>query len=1451
MQAKTINTNQLILNGFIIFLLKIMYNFTYHQLFMWKILSFFILLSSATQSQNAYKPQIVSATRSEIVLNGVWDIQPTIDQDNSISEDQWGKIRVPGAWYQKAWWANIPGIIQKGVGSNWQHNTSDLNKVWYKTKVVIPTSWENKIVEINVDRVSTDAVIYVNGNMAGVIEWASGTVDITAFVKWGEANEIRILNIATPNEGEIANLMGTITEQLTFTKASLTTKGITGNVSLTSRLRNAHISDVFVITSVRKQEIAAEIEILDLKIKGNCLIVSNVLDDKQNIVKSFRQNVSSKGNDTQTFEISTTWVNPEMWDLDKPNMYTLKTSLFINGKLQDEYVQTFGFREFWIEGKNFYLNGKRINLRPTLDPPGDGMNELSQAGLLGIRNAGYNFLELWPNNNDIRGDYRTWNNLIHAADKQGFLLSGVVIPFTFYIVDNSFSYTWDNPGFKEKWISRMTTELRRQRNHPSVILWGTAANFFGNEQDQNPLNIGQKDWIVGNDFWQRTANAANEAISIIKQKDPTRAVFTHHGAYVGDINTVNNYLCLTPLQEREEWLSTYATTGKMPFMAIEFGTPFYCTFLRGRNGYGNSLQSEPLATEFCAMYFGPDAFASETKEYRQMIKKNFITAQKYKSLGNPLEMEQLPAFQALECLFVKNTWRSWRTYEVSGGMIPWNMGHGWTSINADKKVKMPTFESGRKGTYFEEVPLRKLKYLQPDAWQMLPAAKSMKANNNEVLAYIANGGENFAAKDHHFKQGESIYKKFFFFNDTRMPQKCVWNASISVGGVILKKDAGILELPVGEKRSQDFMYLFQNLPKKWKQEGQIILKATINEIHLTDTFNFRVFETIENITKEVYVFDPEGKTTKALKTLNYTVRNWDGKQKIPFLVLGRNALLSKYSPNFQLQRYVAEGGKVLIMNQHPDSVTKKRGFRTSPFLSRYVFPINEHHPLIQGLDALDFRNWTGQSTLTEAYPDYMKTNYRKGSGTPYYGWQWGNQGAVSTGAIEKPHRSGWKPLLECEFDMAWTPLMELNYGKGLVLWNAMDLEDHFEQDVVAETMFNRLIDYMDSVKPQTRSKNTILLGNLNDVALLDDMGLVYERSNKMTSKTDLLIVGNITENQEKAVKKFVKSGGKALVLPRTNGEEILGVQYTYDSLYNGAYHIPNWKVSEGLSVSDTRFRTHIGTWIIAEGCDSIGVDGLLGIKKWGKGEMVFTQFDPNRFNADSLTYFRFTRWRQTRALSQIAANLGATFTMDDAVFKIQAKAIDFVSLDGNWKAAMTLPLPAVKDPKDKYKDPGITDQALAYMQEQADESRMIEIKSNLEFEKANADWAALDGEMVYRKTIHIPKEMVGKELQLNLDLLDDFDQVYLNGVLVGKTGIEMEPVWSYVRVYQVPANIAKEGKNTLAIRIFDTFGGGGIVPSSKKRELVVKNRIKKHGLYHADYIDDYQMGDDPFRYFRW
>jgi beta-galactosidase len=72
----------------------------------------------------------------------------------------------------------------------------------------------------------------------------------------------------------------------------------------------------------------------------------------------------------------------------------------------------------------------------------------------------------------------------------------------------------------------------------------------------------------------------------------------------------------------------------------------------------------------------------------------------------------------------------------------------------------------------------------------------------------------------------------------------------------------------------------------------------------------------------------------------------------------------------------------------------------------------------------------------------------------------------------------------------------------------------------------------------------------------------------------------------------------------------------------------------------------------------LGADGLIVRKTIGEGIAVFCQVDPDGFNADQKTYFRYTRWRSTRAVAQLLANLGAKFAVDSRFFQPLAPVVN-------------------------------------------------------------------------------------------------------------------------------------------------------------------------------------------------
>jgi len=87
----------------------------------------------------------------------------------------------------------------------------------------------------------------------------------------------------------------------------------------------------------------------------------------------------------------------------------------------------------------------------------------------------------------------------------------------------------------------------------------------------------------------------------------------------------------------------------------------------------------------------------------------------------------------------------------------------------------------------------------------------------------------------------------------------------------------------------------------------------------------------------------------------------------------------------------------------------------------------------------------------------------------------------------------------------------------------------------------------------------------------------------------------------------------------------------------------------------------------------------------------------------------------------------------------------------------------------------------------------------------------IDGAVWFRREVTVPPDWAGKDLQLSLGGIDDFDTTYFNGEQVGATGIETPNWWIHPRVYQIPGHLVQAGKNTIAVRVFDRFAAGGFV----------------------------------------
>lgn len=95
-------------------------------------------------------------------------------------------------------------------------------------------------------------------------------------------------------------------------------------------------------------------------------------------------------------------------------------------------------------------------------------------------------------------------------------------------------------------------------------------------------------------------------------------------------------------------------------------------------------------------------------------------------------------------------------------------------------------------------------------------------------------------------------------------------------------------------------------------------------------------------------------------------------------------------------------------------------------------------------------------------------------------------------------------------------------------------------------------------------------------------------------------------------------------------------------------------------------------------------------------------------------------------------------------------------------------------------------------------------------------YAGMDGVAWYRTTFELDASEAANGVTLGLGQIDDTDQAFVNGAPIGG----MENGWSTPRAYQVPPSALRAGRNTIAVRVVDSGGGGGI--AGKPDELYLE-----------------------------
>jgi hypothetical protein len=1088
-------------------------------------------------------PQTAAVNRGRISLNGVWRWKPE-------GAAGWRSLAIPESW---------PREVKAAAAR-------------YEREITVPAEWSGLRITLSADCINSYAAVYVDSVKAGEMRYPSGEVDLTPWCRPGRTHVLSMDVIALPLKAVMLSYSDTASARAV--EGTVARRGIVGDVYLNAMPAGPRIANVKVVTSVRQWEITVDAALEGIDANAPCRLIAKVYEGDRPV----REFAGGARRFTQA------WHPEKLWDIHTPrNQYRLDLTLAdASGKELDTALPVrFGFREFWIDGRDFRLNGSRIWLSATpLDnaqtSTASASYDATVATLRHCKSFGVN-LVYTHNYGCEPGTHFSFEEVLRAADDEGMLVAFSQPHF------GQYDWTADDAETRNGYAQHAAFYVRVAGNHPSVVFYSTSHNGAGYSEDMNP------DLIDGihepRDQWSsRGAQRARRAEAIIRRLDGSRVVYHHSGGNLGAMHTVNFYGNWIPPQEMDDWFEHWSTHGVKPLFTCEYSVPFlwdwsmYRGWYKGKREFGSAeVPWEFHVAEWDAQFLGDRAYRIgeeekvnlrwEAEQFRKRPSGWHRWDYPY-NLGSPVFEDRL----RILAMQVEENWRAFRGWGLSANGAPWDIGNYWTTTGEPTAV-----------------------------------AEALGRCNMPLLAYIGGKPAAFTSKDHNFLPGETVEKQLIVINDSRegITARCDWRCGTLSGG------AGV-NLSPGEQQRVPL-----RLPAP--QPGQHELRADFafsNGQRQEDSLAIDVLAPAARpaAAPRVAVFDPAG----SLQGMGTRVEAASDLAGFDTLIVAKGALtLTGAAPDISRVR---DGLKVIVFEQAGEVLEKRFGFRVAEYGLRWVFPRVPGHALLAGLGERHLRNWRGESTLLpprlkyEPGAQFNLAPTVKWAGIPVTRvWRAGNRGTVASVLIEKPACGDFLPVLDGGYGLQYSPLMEYREGKGMVLFCQMDVSGRTESDPAAEMLVRNILAYVSAWQPVARS-GVRYAGDPAGKRYLESAGVA------LSERGEMVAAFGLDEREAKAL------------APEVSMEAREHIASHFEPFGPGSPFT-------GISSADVHSRDPRKTPLVTGGAKVVG-DGVLAAAE--DGHVVFSQLAPWQFDysAGRMNVKRTFR-NLARMTARLLGNLGA------------------------------------------------------------------------------------------------------------------------------------------------------------------------------------------------------------------
>lgn len=1396
-----------------------------------------------------------TATRGRLCINGLWRFLPVTGAAAGQVPPAgagWGWFKVPGMWPGGTDW-DVGSPAQTVHLSPWIEaeggDPAKMDQAWYRRDVAVPAAWDGRRIALEFTMLQTHAAVFVDGRPAGEAWFPGGRVDLTGSLVPGRTHALALLVTARPLEAESRVFMAP--DRVLSSQARLKMKGVTGDVFLVGAPARAAIDDVLVLTSTRRGEIRLDVGLSGLP--AGRLRLSAAVSERGAPVRSFASAPFTAADLAGgRFAFAAPWPDAKRWDTDTPqNTYQVAVTLAAeDGTVLDAALpETFGFREFWAEGRDLMLNGTPIHLRALyVASICDYADRASLAGCLALceRSAasGFNFL-ITNNYGFAPGQVGYMDGLYQACDRSGMLVS-CSLPH----VSN---FNWlKTPADQARYRELTAWIIRRVQNHPCIVTYAMNHNATGYYGDQNPLKI---DGIydparldapgapVDAGLLDRRKKA-EQAAAMAKACDPSRLVYHHQSGNLGDFHTVNIYLNWAPPQERSDWLGHWAETGVKPLFFVEWGLPHIASWSSFRGPafiWRSEAFQQAWDSEFAAALIGEQAYRMTPEKLALLREEERLWA-----AGKPFHWGRLSGalkqcdstYLGVQALAAGDNWRAHRTWGISA-MLPWDQEGLWRRVAPTPARDHPGRAEGlqRPGIVPDQLtPGREHLYDPvPAAFATTALGAAFRRWNMPLLAYIGGGPDGFTGKAGNHLPGGTVARQVVILNDTRRERACSYRLTASFGAPPV---AGTATVPAGGRLLVPASF---PLPAEVAEPAQRLAlsvdfgggEVQRDEVALQVLAAPRV---APRLAAKVEVFDPKGLTTALLRRLGVAHTALQGRAPGPdcgILVIGREALADP-ATTLDLSRLPA-GLRVLMFEQGFETLQNRFGLRCNVLGVRTVFARAPGHQMLAGLPADSLRDWRGAATLTPPFLDTpaFETRDPRWSWCGFEAtrvWRCGNRGNVASVLIEKPARGDWLPLLDCGFDLQYSPLLQLREGDGCLVFCQLDVSGRSEDDPAGLAICRNLFAYLDGYTPPPR-RTVAYAGGAQGAELLRSMGIATGAATAAPGGTLLVLGGGAPPPDGLA--RAVEDGLEVLALG-LDGRELAALlpelKSTAAPRSSELAACLGREEFAGVGNADLHWRTLLPIAAL-EGLPAERGCAALAAIPLGRGRIVLCQAAPWMFDYAARPYLRTSYRRNAFLVSRLLANLGARADTAMGAAFARPEPRFRLSLDDGWRGR--------SDRAEVGREQG-------WWTEAFDDAAWEPIAVPGMFDLLRPELAGYDGVFWYRRRFALPAGMPADAATLWIGAVDDESWVWLNGEFLGEVTKASRPTdhWSFPREYRLrPGLLRTDGGNVLVIRVKDLFRNGGLASTPELR-------LRAPWL-DGPCLQEPVADDNPYRYYRW